>query len=236
MQYFKPTHNPPNVFTTANLYWIDDMQHALKETVINFGTLNAAALNNLGRTVQFAPVASVPASWVASARVTLDMGGEMPGRTIAAADTRRLPDYTKFAADQWGATPLIQKLGWTNFGIDLNRQYDTRATGGWPHSFARYYINESPSEYYLAQDSALGELSLRPEWLTGYRWATDFAALKLDENPYPDPTDADNRGGSWRAFEGHAISNIAIDYKPGTGRVARSREYQHGWHYHLEDT
>jgi hypothetical protein len=213
----------------TGLYWLDDMQHAYKEVLLNFGNLDATELANLSKTLHYPPVATLPVAWYADTRATLDMGGLLPVRTrVTSADLRR-PTYS---AAQYDASKDVSTayrtyiFGWMNFAGDVDRKLAANMTGGWPYSASAFLATENPKDYFAAETFAMGELNMRPEWMTGYKYATDQALLKLTENPYG--------GGTWRAFEGHGRPTGAA-YLDGTGKNASARDDQHGWMHHMQE-
>lgn len=212
------------------LFWLEDMQHVLKETLLSFHGpgVAPAELIRLARTFQFPPVVIVPTDWYRQTHATLELGGAIPpAAVIPVVDDQRQPAYDEY----WlTATNPYYGAGWVNFR-DPEPGYRTGpcTTGGWPYSGAYAVASGNPSDYFAASDAALGEINLRPEWLNGYTHDADWAALQLTENPYC--------GGIWRLFEGHGIPTIAAPRLPGTGDgpVYGARDDQHGWFYHVHD-
>ncbi|MBK8014728.1 MAG: hypothetical protein IPK13_25690 [Deltaproteobacteria bacterium] len=210
-----------NQVSPTGLYWLHDMQHVVKEVLFNFGTATPKVLSDLAKTFQFHPVAVLPVAWYAKTQVTLDMGGTFPATSrLAVADIRK-PDYTTYSEYSGPAS----RLGFANFGIDLQRKTDPRTAGGWPPSSSRFFLTENPGDYYRAQDMAMGELNVMPEWMAEYDYAKDFARLGLTENPYA--------GSTWRKFTGNY--DLPTGYIQGTGVDSRPRDDQHGWFYNVEE-
>lgn len=207
--------------SSTGLYWLHDMQHVVKETLFNFGATTPKALSALAKTFQFHPVAVLPVAWYAKTHTTLDMGGAFPAtERLETADLPK-PDYSTYSEYAGPA----KRLGFANFGIDLQRKDDPRTAGGWPYSNARYFLTQNPGDYYRAEDTAMGELNVMPEWMAQYDYAKDFKRLRLTENPYA--------GSTWRKFTGDY--DLPTGYRPGTAVDSRPRDDQHGWFYHVEE-
>lgn len=211
--------------STTGLYWLEDMQHVVKESLLYFGALDPAELVKLGKTFQFHPVGTVPVEWYAQTEVTLDMGGYFPRRTPVTTTERRLPDYRKYAADP--NLSIARKFGWDSFGIDLARKNAPNGAGGWPYSVSRFFVSQDPADYWLAEDFAMGELNIRPQWMAQYKYDRDYSRLTLSENPYG--------SWSWRKFNGTYGYNPMPGHLAGSGQDAKPRDDQHGWFYQVEE-
>lgn len=222
----------------SGLYWLEDMQHNVKETAFYFhpaATADAAQIG-LARTLQFPPVAVLPAAWYAETQATLDLGGVVPLSALPAPVDKPRPEY---GAGSWHEEYWFDSqgdyygAGWVNFG-EPEPGYRSVACqhGGWPYTGAAFIATGAPGDYFDAEAAAQGEINLRPEWLAGYSHADDWPRLQLTENPYC--------GGRWRIFEGHGVSKLAAPPLPDTGAADESpvqyaRDDQHGWFYHVAD-
>lgn len=211
----------------ANLYWLNDMQQVVKEVLFHFGPLGAAELSALSKTFELHPVVTLPVSWWADTGVTLDLGGVLPLREKLSRTDARTPPYARYSNGAEMVTPWRAKLGWNAFGADLSRRDHPNTTGGWPPSVSRFFASEDPADYWFAEDFAMAELNVMPEWLSEYSYQADFARLKLTENPYG--------SYSWRTFDANYGYNPAPGYSavPGSGQIAKPRDDQHGWFYHV---
>jgi hypothetical protein len=226
-----------NQLSPSGLYWVEDMQHVCKETLLYFHgpNPNLTELANLAQTFQFPPVAIVPTDWHRETSATLDLGGVIPpATTIPVFPDQRQPDYltSGFDPSDWfnSAGPYYG-AGWVNY-FDPEPGYRSVACppGGWPYSGAGLIASGNPGDFFLAEGWALGELNLRPEWMSGYVHDTDWNLLRLTENPYC--------GGRWRIHEGGGASTLAAPPLDGTGEeqpVYYARDDQHGWFYHVAE-
>ena len=225
-------------FSPSGLYWLEDMQHVVKESLLYFHgpQISDAALVNLARTFQYYPTALLPTGWYRQTRATLDLGGVIPpAKTIPAGPDDRQPFYHTegFDIEDWyNETGPFYGAGWGNF-YDPEPGYRATACmhGGWPYSAARVITSRSPADFFEAEAHGQSELNLRPEWMANYRHDQDWQLLQLTENPYC--------GGRWRIFEGHGVSKLAADPLPDTGGeepVYFARDDQHGWFYHVMET
>ncbi len=219
----------------SGLYWLEDMQHVMKEMVISFHgpDTSAAEIDSLSRTFQFPPTAAAGTEWYRQTRATLDLGGVIPlPAFIPEFPDLRQPAYLSGGDPGWyDVTGPYYGAGWVNF-LDPEPGYRAASctTGGWPYSGAARIATGNPADYFTVEGWALAELNLRPQWIAGYNHTLDWERLKLSENPYC--------GGRWRVFEGHGISKLAAPPLADTGGeepVYYARDDQHGWFYHLAD-
>ncbi len=221
----------------SGLYWLEDMQHVYKETLLNFhpAAYSDQALIGLARSFQFPPVAVVPTGWHRTVQASLNLGGVIPPAwTIPALPDVRQPSYHAQGfnqADWFNPASPFYGAGWTNF-YDPEPGYRATSctTGGWPYSAAAFVASGSPADYFTAEAWAIGELNLRPQWLAGYSHSQDWALLQPSENPYC--------GGRWRIFGGHGVSKLAAPPLPNTGSetpVYYARDDEHGWFYHVAE-
>lgn len=224
-------------FSPSGLYWLEDMQHVIKEILLHFHGPNIpdAALVKQALTFQFPPTVMVPTDWYRRCRATLDLGGVVPpAAAIPAVPDRRRPTYRTegFNPEDWyDQTGPYYGAGWVNF-YDPEPGYRSVACtpGGWPYSGAHAVATGNPADYFESEAHGQSELNLRPEWMARYRHDRDWPRLLLSENPYC--------GGRWRIFEGNGISKLAAPPLPNTGEeepVFYARDDQHGWFYHVAE-
>lgn len=225
-------------FSPSGLYWLEDMQHVVKEALLYFHgpRISNEALVKLARTFQFYPTVTVPTDWYRRTRATLDLGGVIPPpKTIPAAGGLRQPFYHTegFDLKDWyDETGPYYGAGWGNF-YDPEPGYRASSCmhGGWPYSAAHVIATRSPADYFETEAHGQSELNLRPEWMSDYRHDQDWQTLQLTENPYC--------GGRWRIFQGHGVSKLAAAPLPDTGGeepVYFARDDQHGWFYHVMES
>lgn len=215
-------------FATNGLYWLNDMQHVYKESLLWFHGPGVADSNLVGvaRTFAHPPVGTLPVGWYRASAATFDLDSVMPCRTRFGTTDARLPIYNNsgwFTAGNNGQ----YEFGWGSFRCDADRKEGSNVTGGWPYSVAFFAATENPADYWFAEEFAIGELNVRGEWMAGYTYSNDFNLLHLTENPYG--------GGRWREFDGNTMPWLAADYLPGTGRDAAARDDEHCWLYHVEE-
>lgn len=207
--------------SSTGLYWLEDMQHVYKETLLFFHGPAAtnAELISLAKTFSLYPVATLPTSWYKQSQASLDLDGMVPlDQKITAAD-QRTPSYPSNAFTVGGS----YLFNWVNFGADVSRKRSCN-TGGWPYSLSAFIATENPADYFYAEQFAMGELNLRKQWMAQYTHDQDWNFLQLTENPYC--------GGSWRKLNSKADAS----YLTGTdGPVWYARDDQHGWFYHAEE-
>jgi hypothetical protein len=221
----------------SGLYWLEDMQHVYKETLLYFHGASASdsELSNLARTFQFPPIAIVPTDWYRQTQATLDLGGIIPpASTIPAVPDQRQPIYPPKGSDPndwYDASHDYYGAGWVNF-FDPEPGYRTHAcvAGGWPYHAADTIATGNPGDYFVAEGHGTSEVNLRPEWMAQYTHDANWITLQLTDNPYC--------GGRWRIFKGHGISKLAAPPLADTGGewpVYYSRDDQHGWYYHVAE-
>lgn len=214
-------------FSESGLHWLNDMQHVMKEVLLNFEPYSADELSRLARTFQFHPVVTLPVEWYARTQVTLDMGGYFAVSSRITEDDRRKPNYVRYNQDEYDTLSWPERFGWAQFGVDFMRKNAPATTGSWPYSVSRYFLTENPADYYAAEDFALGELDAMPQWIAQYSYQQDFQRLQLSENPYS--------GTTWRRFDGSYGYDPLPGYLPDTFQDAKPRDDQHGWFYHVEE-
>lgn len=225
---FLYTQNPQSGFSPSGLYWLDDMQHYLKETQFWFhgpGAANATLLG-LARTWQFPPVTVVPTDWYRQTHATADLGGVIPPAVaIPPADDRRLPFYNTpgYDPEDWyDPQSAYYGAGWINFWYSEPGYRSVACTaGGWPYAATHLIATGNPADFFEAAEHGQSELNLRPEWLTGYTHDADWSQLQLSENPYC--------GGRWRIYEGSVLPLAAPSPDTvGDYPVYRACDDQHG--------
>jgi hypothetical protein len=235
-----------NELSATGLYWLDDMQHTVKEFVLNFGPLGQEAATVLARQFQFPPVVTLPFAWYAEARVTGDLGGHFPPApaNLPATD-RRLPDYQTYGGKYQPVepgTPLSALFGVNHFGLDELRRIATSMAGDWPYSVNRFLLTGDPADYFYGVDFAMAELNVRPEWLAGYRFGRDFNRIRPSENPYLPDADQPDQVRNWRRFIANGRPKLDAGtaagtgaYLPGTGPNAYARDDEHSWIYQVDE-
>ncbi len=213
-----------NRISPTGLYWLEDMQHVYKETLLYFHGTNTSDtdLINLAKTFQYHPVVTLPTSWYEQTGVTLDLGGMIPIKSRVAGPDQRQPRFDPRWFDSSGNG---YRFNWVNFaGDDRPHSCDT---GGWPTSVSFYIATENPRDYFEAENRALNEINLRNQWIAQYKHDRDWPLLQLTENPYCSE--------KWRKLIDPGIP-LDAPYLPGTGGpVWGARDDQHGWFYHAEE-
>lgn len=221
--------------TPTGLYWLHDMQHVYKETMLYFHGPGVTDddLVGLARTFQYYPVAVVPTDWYRQTQATLDMGGVVPSdEYLPTVSDQRQPVY---ASSRYSETHTYYGFNWALFG-DPQPGYRARTctTGGWPYFRGEFVATGNPGDYFLAEAQGMGEVNVRPEWMAQYSHDADWPTLQLSDNPYC--------GGTWRIHAGHGVPTRIEPPLPGTGSgddrdgeipVYYSRDDQHGWFYHV---
>ncbi len=197
--------------STTGLYWLEDMQHVYKETMLYFHLANTSdqQLVNLAKTFQWYPVVTLPTSWYKQTAATLDLDGMVPINQKITTTDSRIP-----------GTPPSTRLGWTYFGGD--GRPNPCDTGGWPDSFASFIATENPSDYFVAERDSLVDINLRPQMMAQYSFNQDWNFLGLTQYWYCN--------GSWRGKNTNPPAPLA-----GTGREWGARDDQHGWFYKIDE-
>lgn len=218
-QWFK------NDISSTGLYWLEDMQHVYKETLLYFhGTkIDDEEIIQLAKTFQYPPVVTLPTSWYQETKASLDMGGLIPLNKKKSNADKRYPTYKKkyFNFKNY-------RFNWDNFFI-ISRKWDAAQGGGWPLGAAQFIATENPSDYYFAEQLAIGELNIRPHWIAGYNHEHDYKVLRLN---YRLPFIA----RSWRRHNsGNKPPYLDASYLQGTYGDASPRDNAHGWYYHVEE-
>ncbi len=211
-------------FVKPNIYWLDDMKQVYKEVLFDFSRIQTnKKARQLAKTFQYPPVTVIPQQYYAKTKVTLAFDGAFP-QSPTINNKAHPPSYSP--KDYNFNNHIIHKFGMDNYGLDLDRKHKTNGTGGWAYSKQQFFISGNPVDYYNAQDFALAELNIRPQWLAGYSDDEHFNLLTPSTNPYG--------GKSWRKFKGHSTPTTTRKYIEGTKQTALPRDDQHAWFYHIE--
>jgi hypothetical protein len=217
-----------NQLFSGGFYWLDDMQSVYKEAFLLFhpSSTDMTGPESFAATAQHYPVAALPYQWYQGSKGLASFGDLLPSRSSSLLTDYRLPDYSKAATASLTSTNY--PYGWINYG-DLEPGYrdGACATGGFAYSNLKFLLSEDPRDFFRADAAAMAELNTRPEYLSGYLYASNFSLLNLTENPYC--------GTSWRAFEGNSVPNTAFPYLSGTKRLKSPRDDEHSWFYHMEE-
>jgi len=212
--------------SNTGLYWLQDMQHVYKETMINFhdGNQPINEIEKLAKLFQSYPIVTLPTAWYQYTKATLDMGGNIPRNQKHDVEDLRQDSYK--SSDYQGH---YYGFNWLNFGsIEPGGRVRACAPGGWPTNVSKFITTENPRDYFIAERYGQGEINVRPQWITSYNHETDFERLKLTENGYCD--------GTWRAFDGHDAPSTAAPLLPNTANYWGARDDQHAWFYHVEQS
>lgn len=208
----------------SGLYWLEDMQHVYKEVLLYFHGAKTPndELKNIAKTFQYPPVAVLPTEWYSQTRATLDMGGLIPASASESIPDKRIYTYPLPMFNH--SRPNKYNFNWDNFLVDVRRKKAPANAGGWAYSVARFLVTQNPSDFYYAEQFAMGELNVRPQWVAGYDYQNDFERVKLTQHPY--------FGWSWRKQKKPYLD---APYLTGTGNDVKPRDDQHGWFYHIEE-
>ena len=224
------------VFNKTHLYWLADMEHVYKEVVLNFhpGSLSNSQLLSFAKTFNFHPVASMPVAYVGSAGSSLDMEGLIPLTTKLPGEDMRLP-----------YDPSYDNLGWYFYFLNGRREA-TSQPGGWPMGGGQFWATENPSDWFVSEREAIGEMNIRPQWLAQYSHKDDYPFLLLGMN------EMSNCGGgitgprefpsqaNWRVQD-CGDDNFDAYFLDGTGdgfgySYCTVINNSHYWHYHIADS
>lgn len=219
----------------TTLKWFKDMQHVMKSTLLYFhgSTPSDPQLENLAKTFQYYPVPVVPYSHRQLAKADLDMGGFLPpfSSSLPKSDIRT----DQFQSSAFTQSSANYMFHWNNFrNEDANRRKKPCNEGGWVYGAGHFIATEDPTYYWLWDDRANDDISLRPQSFEGYQHNPDWNAEQVSENPYC--------GGSWRVFPGGSSSNytgLEAAVKPGTIKSPlrdAARDVMHMWFQYLEPT
>lgn len=215
-------------FTSSGLYWLDDMQHVVKEVLFWFhgAAPTDGDLDKMAANFTYNPVPFVPVSEYRRTRVTTDLLGLFPkdAGLDASNDTRRAP-----AQYPWETDPSngFYEYGWRDFGGDGGRRSSANA-GGWPNGVTEIFASGRYDRYVKGERDMWGDLNCRPMWLADYDHDTDFDLVRPSINPYA--------SDSWRCFDGVTWPKRAWGYLPNTAWSGWTpRDQEHFWTYHIED-
>ncbi|OGS35640.1 MAG: hypothetical protein A2293_01445 [Elusimicrobia bacterium RIFOXYB2_FULL_49_7] len=218
------------------LYWLEDMQHVYKEILLYFheASVGNSELINLARTFQYYPVVSVDTAWYRHCPVSLDLSGFFSGRDTVFTGDYRKPYYgysrTPYSADT-SQSSYYYSFNWTNFLGDASRK-DASGVGGWPYCNAYFMVSGQPRDYFQCDEVLIGEMNVRPQWMTGFDFAQDNDFLRLTDLPAGE--------WSWRKFDGYfgpfydtlALSGSNHSYAQGSWDA---RDDEHAWFRHIEE-
>lgn len=213
--------------TSTGLYWLDDMQHVVKETLFFFHgpSVGNAQLEALAANFQYHPIVVLPLQVYHDTAVTLDLDGLVPtGVDNAGSEGNRVLPKKSASTDPTDTHNYV--YGWGDFGGDPNRR-GTAGVGGWPDSEAAVFLYGHIDDWFKAERDMWGDLNLRPMWLAEYDHDDDYETVRPTVNPYA--------GSTWRKFEGHGSPTLDSPYISGTGQNGWDpRDNEHAWLYHIE--
>jgi len=220
-----------NELSPSGLYWMEDMQHVVKEVLFYFHSqaVTNDDLDDVARNFQYHPIPFVSLRDYDDTRVTLDLDGILPTiQPTGEEDTRRLllgPSWVR--VNRIDPTSPNYNFGWANFMGDVERKYSAGG-GSWPGSAAWAIASQNVDQWLTAESRMWGELNTRGEWMAEYTHADDFDPLYLTTDPYA--------GRSWRI---QLQGNEPLYDSPhiaGTDFGGWSaRDNPHGWFYQVEE-
>jgi hypothetical protein len=220
-----------NELSPSGLYWMEDMQHVVKEVLFWFhdAAVTTADLDDAARNFQYHPIPFVSLRDYDNTRVTLDLDGILPSiEPTGEADTKRLLlGESWIRANRIDPTSPNYNFGWQNFMGDVERKF-TAGGGSWPGSAAWAIASQNVDRWLTAESRMWGELNTRGEWLAEYKHADDFDPLYLTTDPYA--------GRSWRIqLQGNEplYDSPHITGTDFGGWFARDNP--HGWFYNVEE-
>ncbi len=226
-------------------YWLEDMQHVVKETLLHFHGAPAGNFDeevvDVARTFQYYPVPVIPVSHYKDTGVTLDLDGLMlPGSRVDTwegfdlGDQRQplvctsgngLVDRKPDRYRDEGCDPNDNRynFGWNYFYIDIKKRINNQAPNDHLKTEEHFIVSENPANYFVAEAKAMGELNVRPQWMAQYTHAADHGTIGWDNNTIP-------TGSTWK----ENTSDRGV-FLAGSGPEGDPRDDQHGWYYHVED-
>jgi hypothetical protein len=208
----------------SGLYWLEDMQHVVKEVLFYFHGPSASSgeLTRLAQNFQYHPVPFIDPAIGFETRATLDLDGILPS-----PEPLDLPDETRitYSSSRLNPASVFYNFGWMNFGGDMTRK-DTREAGDWPDSASELYGGANRVGRWLSAEArAWGEINCRPMWLAEYTDTEDFERL------YP----SSESGKNWRAYDS-IPSGPAAPYLADTSWTRwHAAANSHCWMYHVEE-
>jgi len=212
---------------STGLYWLEDLQHVVKETMVYFHGANVSneELESMAANLEYHPLVVVPLDQYRRTRATTDLGGHIP-IAVATLPDGQFPTYAESGADVDPGNDHY-KFGWADFTGETWRKTAGNA-GGWPHGGNQFLATGVTREYWKMERFVWGDLNVRPMWMAGYTHDGDFATVQPTENPYG--------AWSWRAFDGHNTPDSDQPHIAGTARGPwMPRDNSHGWLYQIED-
>jgi len=212
----------------SGLYWLEDMQHVVKETLLCFhgADVPVPELDDLARTFEDHPIVFVDQARYFRTRATFDLSGVMPSATEPLEGATA--DRIAYRAAQMDPANKDYAFGWRVFGGFSFRHY-TAVGGGIPISCAHLAAKPDVAAWRRAELQAMGDLNIRPVWMANYEFKRDFARLRLTDKPYA--------GKSWRSHEGAPAEGFQ-DRPHLEGTVWggwHPWDNQHCWTYHIEE-
>ncbi len=243
-------NGPKYINTNPHLHWLADGQNVYKELFLRFhkGSVNTSATNNLVKTVNHYPVGVVPTTWYDQTKATLE--GGVIGPTNPATQDLRLPDYAYTSGDTNDENNGSDKINnaayqfnWVMFRDTDEKHQVSCDYGGWPYAAAEFIVSGNPSDYWEAEQRAMGEINIRPQWVTGYTDAGDYSWLT------PQNYHDGKCGKAFRNFYANGVLIYDAPRIPGTETYIwgttgigvdkqdaqwTMRDDQHGWWYGVE--
>jgi hypothetical protein len=233
-----------NQLNATGLYWLEDMQHVCKESLLYFHGPDVASeeLDRLAKNFQHHPIPFVDVAEYARTKATLDYGGLLAlTEPVGGQDTKVLlfrpredtkallfrPHYVR--PQRTDPKSPTYNFGWMNFMDDPDRKVAGTA-GGLPYTSAAVLATQRVDEWLTAEAAAIGEISCRGQWMAGYEHDTDFKRILLTCDRYG--------ARSWRKCMYSKDSDLPLDspHIPGTGFGGWMTRYNsHAWFYHVEE-
>ncbi|MCG8550173.1 MAG: hypothetical protein MI799_07215, partial [Desulfobacterales bacterium] len=209
-------------FSDTGLYWLEDMQHTVKTVLLHFGSPTNQEMAALAAQLDWQPATVLPAAYYDQTRATLDMGGAVPEFKPPVQDHTRRGYHINWE-EKKDPQSRLYSFGWDNFGLDVERKFAPAMAGGYPYYPARFVATGEPLAFYKLLQFARGELNIRPQWMSGYKYAQDAQMLALNQGPY--------FGFQWRKL--NPQTQFAFDYLPDSWQDVKPRDDQHGWFSHV---
>ncbi len=222
-------------FNETGLYWLVDMQHSYKEILLNFHGADTSngSLAAIAKQFDFHPVATLPTTWIAECRASLDLNGQLP------YETRRAGTTDMRRPNELGSS----NTGWNYFYLN-GRRTGTAQAGGWPHGLGSFFVTENPADWFIAEWSSIGDMNIRPQSMAQFNFAADWPFLNLGINVCNGgQLDPECYAGhiNWRAQScgsdklDSALISGTESWSVFNKGYCESLPYTHAWMYHLED-
>ncbi len=216
---------------STGLYWLDDMQHVVKESMIYFHGANVSAteLDRLAMTFSRHPIPFVPVAEYQRTKSSFIWGGIVPINEFVTEDddTGKLELLAARSVEQGSD---IYNFGWKDAMADVERKA-AAATGGFPESSMAIVATGRVDKWLTAEAYAMGELRARAQWIAEYTVEEDFERVQPSQDPYS--------SASWRNYDTSRQDDsqpLASGYLPGTSWDGwHPRDNAHGWFYHVEE-